>query len=203
MPVTAATPADGGAVAAAEADDSDRDRIGRAYDRCPDAPETYQGCDDLDGCPDDSSACHRNLAPWYRSEVLVVEFSSGSIAIPPAHGPWVRGAGHQLREPWVGAVICIGQASPAEPVQDLEGISRQRAEAVCSAVSREGVPSDRLTAHGVGIGPVRVDGEREKSRVVVYALTVYGQPAWIWNGTRLEEGPRRPRIPEATPLRPH
>ena len=39
--------------------DRDADHVDDACDRCPDEAETFQGCDDLDGCPDTSAACHR------------------------------------------------------------------------------------------------------------------------------------------------
>jgi OOP family OmpA-OmpF porin len=113
------------APAACSEPDRDRDGIPDARDRCPDQPETINGVDDDDGCPDtgglqvarlDGDRLAVDRVPALDGEAL----SRGGEIIVDQMALIMRGHGEVTK--WL---IAVGQASPSE-AQRLAGAVRDR-----------------------------------------------------------------------------
>jgi hypothetical protein len=123
-------------------DDPDGDRITGARDKCPDKPETYNGFEDEDGCPDipPASACiHRD----YMVIVEKLAFATGSSE-PSSHELVGVLAATLVGNPQVTRVAVVGAIADGEP----ETLAKARADAVVAELVRGGVAADRLESHG-------------------------------------------------------
>jgi hypothetical protein len=129
--------------------DRDHDGIPDARDRCPDQPETINGVDDDDGCPDSGGMQVARLD----GDRLAVErvpgvdgdeLSRGGAIIVDQMALIMRGHGEVTK--WL---IAIGQPSPSE-AQRLAGAVRERLVA-------RGVPGDRIELLAAA-GAARIGG---------------------------------------------
>jgi OmpA-OmpF porin, OOP family len=125
-----------GAAAACTEPDRDHDGIPDSRDRCPDQPETINGVEDDDGCPDtgglqvarlDGDRLAVDRAPGLDGEAL----SRGGEIIVDQMALIMRGHGEVTR--WL---IAVAQTSPSE-AQRLAGAVRDRLVA-------RGVPGERI-----------------------------------------------------------
>lgn len=128
--------------------DTDRDGIPDADDRCPNEPETFNGFEDDDGCPD------RGTVIIESNQILIlqmVHFKDGSAEILPESLPIVQALADTLRfHPEFDLVAIIGHTDSRGSPDVNRELSLRRAMAVRAAVVARGVEPRRLIARGVG-----------------------------------------------------
>ena len=139
------------AAAAADADagaepDSDRDGIPDRVDLCPDEPETYNGFEDTDGCPDRGHPHHADV----EIRILVhVDFAAGSAALSAdARDVVDKLAATMAHRPDLLLIEAAGLANAKEASPNA--LSKRRAESVVAALVAKGISKDRLRAMGYG-----------------------------------------------------
>ncbi len=152
--------------------DGDGNRDDR--DRCPDAPETYNGKNDADGCPDD-------VAAGFRDDRLVVDervfFDFGKADLRPsgkAELDQIATAYAQRSGNW--ASLRIQGHTDSRGAEDYnEELSRQRAEAVKAYLMTKGMPAELLDVEAYGERAPLVPGadtesEYQKNRRVEFVI---------------------------------
>ncbi len=133
-------------IATTDIDDQDGDGVLDAVDRCPTTPETYNGLDDHDGCPD----------------------TRGAVDLPPSLGAMIPLVGSQRllvrnANTILHAVVALLRAHPRiqevtiEAHTDARGmdafnlhLSQARADWVRAELVRLGIASTRIVARGFG-----------------------------------------------------
>jgi outer membrane protein OmpA-like peptidoglycan-associated protein len=131
------------AAAVAGDGDRDRDRIPDAVDRCPDEPETYNGVDDEDGCPDSGRVItFRDRIEFSEPERILFRVDSAEV---PADHPILDAVVHLLQEnPQLVLLEVQGHGDDTEE----RSVSVARARAVRRALIARGVAARRLVARG-------------------------------------------------------
>jgi outer membrane protein OmpA-like peptidoglycan-associated protein len=138
----------GGPVARPDAGEPDRDhdRIPDSRDACPDEPETYNGYQDADGCPDHGSV---GMYPWRLGVYDKIYFASGSRVPLPRMTPLIDAIAAMLKaNPELAVVGVVGYTSDEE--RNSIRLATARAQAVRDALVKRGVPPGRLRMHGYG-----------------------------------------------------
>lgn len=138
--------------------DTDRDGIPDRLDKCPSEPETYNGFDDEDGCPDRG----RVVISSSKIEVLdKVYFERGSSEVRAPSVPIVDAVGATLAgNPEITRIEISGHACPSEP--NPPELSERRAAAVRYQLTKRGIASSRLTSRGYGSDRPVADGKTEE-----------------------------------------
>lgn len=139
-PSPAAPPA---AAASPASEDPDGDGVTGALDLCPDAPETRNGHQDGDGCPDQAPPPLR-----YLGTIEGIEFDAGSDVITP---PWYRNLDRAVLTLsfFTGTkVLVTGHAEPRE--KEAQELSLRRAEMVRRYLVERGIAAERITVRGMG-----------------------------------------------------
>jgi outer membrane protein OmpA-like peptidoglycan-associated protein len=144
--------------------DSDHDGIPDNTDRCPEQPETFNGREDTDGCPDGAALGVREGGVIRILEQI--RFRTGSDVIEGARSFAI-----------VDAVAGILRASPDITALDVQGhtddrgnpernreLSNRRAAAVVRALVERNIEAGRLTAHGFGPDRPLVQGTTPQAR---------------------------------------
>ena len=128
--------------------DNDRDAILDVEDRCPDQPETFNGMEDDDGCPD------RGRVVLTSTAIMVLEpihFTANtdvierrSVEIADAVAATLQGA------PDIALVEVQGHTDErGDDAKNIE-LSKRRAESVKQYLVSKGVAPERLVAQGYG-----------------------------------------------------
>jgi outer membrane protein OmpA-like peptidoglycan-associated protein len=132
------------APAAGRPSDRDGDRIPDDVDKCPDEPETYNGFEDDDGCPDKGRVVIRSG----RLEVLdKVYFPKGKIAVQAISSPLLDAiAATLLGNPQIVSIEVAGHASDDE--RDPSAVASARAAAVHDALVARNVKRAHLVERG-------------------------------------------------------
>jgi outer membrane protein OmpA-like peptidoglycan-associated protein len=124
--------------------DRDGDRIPDAVDRCPSEPETYNGFDDDDGCPDKGRVIvHRG-----RIEILDrIYFTSNQADIKAISFPLLDAIAATIKgNPQLALLEVQGHVDSREK----ESLGVARAAAVMKALVDRGVHAERLVAMSFG-----------------------------------------------------
>ena len=139
--------------------DRDHDRIPDSQDKCPDEPETHNGFQDSDGCPDHGSVgVHVPLAIYDK-----IYFASGSRTPIPRTTPLIEAIAAALKaHPQLAVVGVVGYASDEE--RDPIRLTTARAVAVRNALVKLGVSPARLRTHGYGTESPLCAGHDEECR---------------------------------------
>jgi outer membrane protein OmpA-like peptidoglycan-associated protein len=162
-----------GAVFAEQADqtvDSDGDRIADVYDKCPNEPETYNGLEDEDGCPDRGRVIVRS------SKIEILEriyFGRGSADLKPVSFPIADAIASVMKgNPQIQQIEIQGHASDEEP-RGYE-VAERRAAAVRSYLIQHGVEAARLTGRGYGptrpVSSDKTEDGRSRNRRVEFSI---------------------------------
>jgi outer membrane protein OmpA-like peptidoglycan-associated protein len=124
--------------------DNDHDGIPDSADRCPNEPETYNGFEDDDGCPDRG----RVILRMGRIEILdKVYFASGHTELKPVSLPILRAMAATLNgNPSITLVEVQGHTDEREPAR----AAQTRAEAVKRWLTQNGVAANRLVVRSYG-----------------------------------------------------
>ncbi|MCC6997128.1 MAG: OmpA family protein [Deltaproteobacteria bacterium] len=135
--------------------DADGDKIADADDKCPNEPETYNGGDDDDGCPDKG----RVIVTETHIEIIDhVYFDKGSDVILEKSRPILPLIARVLAEnPGIKRVELIGYSETLEARSGKarSELGQRRASAVLAALLEAGVEAGRLQASSGAAGNPR------------------------------------------------
>jgi hypothetical protein len=158
-----------GAGSGSEEADFDGDGIPDSRDRCREEPETFNGLDDDDGCPDSVTA-----RPSGSGFVVPppLRFARGRVAVDNG---WIEGLAAQLRVHREVRIVRIEGHAYGEGSRGREhDLSERRAHAVREALIARGIDPSRLSAVGYGatrpIAGASADDNRRVEIVVVDAV---------------------------------
>ncbi len=128
--------------------DSDGDGIPDIDDKCPNEPETYNGFDDDDGCPDRAHVLIEKMSIVILQKIM---FRAGSAAILAESNEILDAlAAAMIGHPELRMVEVGGHTDErGDDAANLQ-MSQLRAEAVVKALVDRKVPKDRLRARGYG-----------------------------------------------------
>ena len=148
--------------AAPPAADRDHDGIPDELDKCPEQPETYNGYEDDDGCPDRG----RVIVTEGRLEVLdKIYFAHGSGDVKPVSRPILDAVAATLQgNPQIRLLEVGGFTADDEP--GALGLSAQRAGAVVSYLVGKGVARARLQIRSYGVARPTRAGHDENARAM-------------------------------------
>jgi OOP family OmpA-OmpF porin len=126
--------------------DADGDGILGADDKCPDQPETNNGFEDADGCPDELPTAVKE----FMGVIAGIEFDNNQAVIRPSSSIVIDKAVAVLTEyPSVRVEITGHTDDRGTRDRNLE-LSRQRAEAVKQRLIEKGIDPSRIEAKGEG-----------------------------------------------------
>lgn len=146
--------------------DRDGDGLLDEVDACDDQPETRNGFEDADGCPD---ALPEAIAK-FNGKITGITFETGKATIRRSSLPVLDEAVRVLTEhPSVRIEIAGHTDDTGTPERNLE-LSRQRAASVASYLEGMGVAADRMTVVGHGqdrpiANNATKDGRAENRRI--------------------------------------
>ena len=129
--------------------DSDGDGIPDDRDKCPNAPENRNGCNDDDGCPDTFIG-----GIWHgRVEIADrIYFPSAQADIDPIYSSLLGLIAATITgTPALGRSEVRGYAASNE--QRASRLAEDRAKAVAAQLIADGVSPERLVARGLGAAP--------------------------------------------------
>jgi outer membrane protein OmpA-like peptidoglycan-associated protein len=157
--------------------DRDHDGLTDDADRCPEQPETYNGRDDTDGCPDGEVLGERvNNRIEIREQV---RFRTDSDQLVGARSFAI-----------LDAVVAILNANPDIARLDVQGhtddrgsaehnrdLSQRRAASVVAYLRDHGVGAARLESHGFGPDRPLVPGQSRAARAANRRVEFHIVPA--------------------------
>ena len=150
--------------------DPDHDGISGASDKCPTQPETVNGFEDDDGCPDTLPEKIKK----YSGVVPGIEFDLGRATLRPKSLPTLGEAAGVLKE---YATLRISITGHTDNIGDREknlALSKARAEAVKAYLVQQGIDAERIETHGAGpdepIADNKLDAGRQKNRRIEFKL---------------------------------
>jgi outer membrane protein OmpA-like peptidoglycan-associated protein len=123
--------------------DRDKDRIPDSRDQCPDQPETYNGFEDDDGCPDKGRVITRICKIEIQDEIM---FAANSVQLAPPGVELLDAIAVLLRgNPQIRSLEVRGHQVAGERA----GMARARARAVVAALVARRVTTE-LTVNDRG-----------------------------------------------------
>lgn len=149
--------------------DSDGDTVPDIADACPDFPESLDGRDDDDGCPE--------LQRWGRSAgfgvIKGIFFDARTAAIKPKSRPVLDRAVEILKEFDTVRIEISGHTDVTEPAE----FSHRRAEATRDYLMKAGIDAKRIEVRGAGsdepIDTNKTKPGRAKNRRIEFTILVY------------------------------
>jgi outer membrane protein OmpA-like peptidoglycan-associated protein len=150
--------------------DTDGDGIPDSIDKCPNEPETFNGYQDEDGCPDEVPAAIKK----FTGVIKGINFKTKSAEITKDSHDVLDNAVQVLKDfPDVKLEIGGHTDNVGKAEFNLE-LSRTRAESVKAYLVEKGIAADRLTAVGYGmdkpIEPNKTAVGRAKNRRTEFTL---------------------------------
>jgi outer membrane protein OmpA-like peptidoglycan-associated protein len=154
--------------------DRDGDGIVDRLDECPDEPETFNGVDDEDGCPEKQARVFVEHRRVVITEKVLFEFNKAGI-LPGSHALLDSVAQVLERFPQIRKLRVDGHTDD----QGDEGynlkLSEERAKAVRDYLIKKGIPEERLEHRGFGKSMPLAEGKdkesRERNRRVEFTIT--------------------------------
>jgi OOP family OmpA-OmpF porin len=126
--------------------DTDGDRIPNRDDKCADQPETRNGFEDEDGCPDDLP----QEVKKFTGAIKGIIFESGKAKIRPESFATLDAAAKVLAEYQALRVEISGHTDSSGTVERNIALSKERADAVSLYLQGRGITPDRIETRGVG-----------------------------------------------------
>jgi outer membrane protein OmpA-like peptidoglycan-associated protein len=140
--------------------DKDQDGIPDDKDKCPDKPETKNGYQDTDGCPDTVP----KIVKRFTGAIKGIYFATGKAKIRRASFGKLNKAVAVLKK-YPGVKLEIGGYTDSTGKRKLNvALSKKRAEAVRDYLVKKGVATERLTAIGYGPDKPVADNKTRKGR---------------------------------------
>ncbi|HET9955924.1 MAG TPA: OmpA family protein [Polyangiaceae bacterium] len=150
--------------------DPDRDAITGAADRCPDKPETKNGFQDADGCPDDLPETVKK----FTGVIKGIEFDRAKDTIRPVSTQVLDAAVKVLAEYPNLRVQVTGHTDSDGDRQTNVELSKRRADAVKSYFAGKGVDPTRIETRGAGPDEPIADNKtaegKQKNRRIEFKL---------------------------------
>lgn len=150
--------------------DADRDEIADVKDSCKDKPETRNGYQDADGCPDEIP---KELAK-FTGAIKGIQFRTGGARIAPSSYASLNEAVKILKKYRDLRIEIQGHTDSAGDPAKNRKLSDDRAHAVLEYLAKKGIARHRLTAKGYGsdvpIAPNDTAAGRTKNRRVEFKI---------------------------------
>ena len=150
--------------------DPDHDGITSDKDKCPTQPETVNGFEDDDGCPDTLP----DKIKKYSGVVPGIEFDLGRATVRAKSQPTLNEAAGVLKEYAALRISITGHTdNVGDRNKNLE-LSKARAEAVKAYLVQQGIDAGRIETRGAGpdepIADNKLDAGRQKNRRIEFKL---------------------------------
>lgn len=126
--------------------DSDGDGLVGADDRCAEQPETMNGFEDSDGCPDELPTAVKSFV----GVIAGIEFDSNKVAIRPGSERTLDEAASVLEEYASLRVEVIGHTDDRGTRELNLDLSQRRAAAVKQQLVSRGIDASRIQTRGAG-----------------------------------------------------
>jgi outer membrane protein OmpA-like peptidoglycan-associated protein len=182
------------------AKDTDKDGINDPLDKCVEEPETWNGYEDEDGCPDELPAKVKEFS----GTIEGIAFDFNKDTIRPSSTPTLDRAVETLKEYPDIKVKIIGHTDDVGSHEFNVDLSRRRAEAVRDYLIKGGVEPVRVTTEGRGpaepVAPNDSEENRAKNRRIEFQI-VWDRPAPASQPTERSESSGAPPRQE-TPTKP-
>jgi OOP family OmpA-OmpF porin len=141
--------------------DSDGDGIFDDKDKCPNEPETKNGFEDNDGCPDKLPEKIKK----FTGVVQGIYFDKGKATIQKQSTPTLAGAVNVLKEfPTVSLEISGHTSSEGDPAFNQK-LSQERADAVKEWLVDKGIAPERIRTRGAGSDEPIADNKTAAGKV--------------------------------------
>jgi outer membrane protein OmpA-like peptidoglycan-associated protein len=158
--------------------DTDGDGLVDRLDRCPKEPETKNGLEDDDGCPDELPKAvvpppePPPPPPAITKAAQSLDFQTGSAVLTPASQPFLDTLANELKIAGTARLEVVGHTDDRGNEALNTQLSQRRAEAVRAELLKRGVAADRIVATGKGssepIASNDTEEGRKKNRRVVF-----------------------------------
>jgi OmpA-OmpF porin, OOP family len=188
--------------------DSDHDGIPDNVDKCPTQPETKNGFEDEDGCPDQVGISVGEHEIVYKEKIL---FAKGSHMIDPASDVLIGQLAAVINQhPELNFIEVAGHTDTDGSEKSNVDLGRKRAYQVILSLVKHGVSPSRLGAAGYGQYCPKVPGNSEAAmsqnrRVAFVILRKHGQnmtPNWDGCPMATSKGLTPQNIPSTAPTGP-
>ena len=150
--------------------DSDNDGILDRKDKCPNEPETANGFDDLDGCPDEVP----KEVEKFTGVIQGIFFDTGKDTIKPTSESVLDNAAKVLVKYNELKVEIVGHTDDRGNHDSNVDLSKRRAESVKTYLVSKGVGADRVQTRGAGPDEPMADNKtkagRAKNRRIEFKL---------------------------------
>lgn len=150
--------------------DQDEDGIPDAEDKCPTEPETKNGFEDADGCPD----VIPEKVSKFTGVIKGIEFDLGSAKIQKGSEPLLREAAEVLKSYPDLKVLITGHTDNQGDREANVKLSAERAESVKSFLVQEGAREEQVKTRGAGPDvPLAENGSwagRQKNRRIEFSI---------------------------------
>lgn len=140
--------------------DRDGDGIPDDVDKCPDLPETKNGFEDADGCPDELPKAVAKFAGVIKG----IEFDFGKATIRPSSNKLLDEAVKVLTDYKDLHVLITGHTDDVGDHQTNVDLSEARANSVKTYLVSKGIDTGRIDTHGEGPDSPIADNKTEKGR---------------------------------------
>jgi len=150
--------------------DKDGDGIPDAEDKCPDQPETKNGFEDADGCPDELPKAVAKFAGVIKG----IEFDFGKATIRKSSNAALNEAVKVLTEYKDLHILITGYTDDVGERQTNLDLSEARANSVKAYLVGKGIDESRIETHGAGpdnpIADNKTDKGRQQNRRIEFKL---------------------------------
>jgi outer membrane protein OmpA-like peptidoglycan-associated protein len=140
--------------------DPDKDGISEGFDNCPDKPETVNGFEDLDGCPDEVPAAIKKFSGVIKG----IQFARDKAEITAGSKPLLDEAAKVMKEYPELKLEISGHTDAQGPREHNVDLSKRRADAVKAYLVSQGVEEARLSTRGAGPDEPIADNKKEAGR---------------------------------------
>ncbi|NVB37204.1 OmpA family protein [Pseudenhygromyxa sp. WMMC2535] len=140
--------------------DRDGDGIPDERDSCPDQPETDNGYEDTDGCPDEIPEKVRE----FTGVIEGIEFEYDSAGVRDVSKPILDRAIEVLEEYPDIRIEVVGHTDNEGTAEYNEALSKERADAVKQYLVDGGIASDRVETRGAGQSEPIASNDSEDGR---------------------------------------
>ncbi len=151
-------------------DDPDKDGVAGAADKCPDKPETKNGYQDADGCPDEIPEAVKQ----FTGVIEGIEFDIGQATIRAGSKPKLDEAVKVMTEFTSVRVLVTGHTDDAGTREKNVELSKARAESVAAYLVEQGIAAGRIESQGMGPDAPIADNKsfagRQKNRRIEFKL---------------------------------